>query len=91
MSTVRSYGVRFIDSKTWLRVIVPFPAWAKRCQGIKATHLDHGHISVRFEGFLDIPEQVLLVHASGGVDVGVHLYRTVIPNHLPKPGTLRTL
>ena len=35
--------------------------------------LAHSNLSVRLQAFLDEPQQVLLVHAGGGVDVGVHL------------------
>ena len=37
--------------------------------------LANRHVTVCLQGLLDEPQQVLLVHAGGGVDVGVHLGR----------------
>ena len=37
--------------------------------------LANRHVTVCLQRLLDEPQQVLLVHAGGGVDVGVHLGR----------------
>ena len=36
-------------------------------------HLDDRNVAVTLESLLDVPQQVLLVHAGSCVDVGVHL------------------
>jgi len=41
--------------------------------GLAALGLADGRVGLRLEGLLDEAEEVLLVHAGGGVNVGVHL------------------
>ena len=39
--------------------------------------LAHDPVALSLEALLDEPEEVLVVHAGGGVDVGVHLAHVV--------------
>ena len=47
-------------------------------------HLDDRNVPVRLQRLLDVPQQMLLIHAGGCVDVGVHLggKSVQLSNHL---------
>ena len=54
-------------------------------------HLDDRNVAVTLESLLDVPQQVLLVHAGSCVDVGVHLAKFNIHWKTTNFHTFRTL